>query len=98
MTRFSRAASTTSVVADGRALISRIRSTASGVDAAAGSCRRKWPPVIRMIETANGAEALEVNPVGPHLARLGHWSWLPSARRVVPWFLHSSAVVAVQLA
>jgi hypothetical protein len=48
MTRFSRAASTTSLVTDGRASISRIRST----------CVRgrfsswKLPPVIRMIEAA----------------------------------------------
>lgn len=48
MTRFSRAASTTSLVTDGRTLISRIRSTC----VRSRFSSRKLPPVIRMIEAA----------------------------------------------
>src|ERR1035441_8997514 len=48
MTRFSRAASTTSLVTVGRTLISRIRSTC----VRSLFSNRKLPPVIRMIEAA----------------------------------------------
>jgi hypothetical protein len=48
MTRFSRALSTTSLVTNARALISRIRSTC----VRSRFTNRKLPPVIRMIEAA----------------------------------------------
>ena len=48
MTRFSRAASTNSLVTNGRALISRIRSTC----VRRRFSSRKLPPVIRMIDAA----------------------------------------------